>query len=444
MKDPVDLYNHTIRWMENDLWQFRVHNLGRWRAFWLHKLRVLVLAIRGFRLDQCPVRASALTYYSMLSLVPMLAMVFGLARGFGLDTKLQQEVQTMVPQQQEVYEQISVYVQRFLEQSSGGVIAGIGIILLVWAIIRLLTHIEKAFNHIWKVEQGRNIFRKIADFVTIAILGPVLFLVSSSITVYVSTKVTDIANTVDQIGLIPDIVSFLVNLSPYVLAWILFAFVYIVMPNRNVPVESNLIAAIVAGTMFQLLQWGYVESQIGVAKYNAVYGSLAALPLFLIWLQLSWMVVLFGAEVAYGIQHVKTFEGIATVKEMSPNCYRLIEVTVLHNVLMAFVDHKPPPGAETVSDDLGLPTPIADQALEKSVRAGLLSRVEIDSDNTGYQPKIPVDKYTLTYVTAKLDSIGQTDPPIADRKEVRAVSKALDEMHQVISSSEHNRKLIDL
>ncbi len=444
MRDPVDLYRDSIHWLENDLWQIRSATIGKWRAFFIHKLRVLVLAVRGFLLDQAPIRASALTYYSMLSLIPLLAMIFGIARGFGLDEKLRTELVAQIPQQQEFVEQIVLYAERFLEQTKGGLIAGIGIILLIWAVIRLLTHIEKAFNHIWKVEQGRNIFRKVADFVSIALLGPLLLLISSSITVYVSSRVTDIATAVDQIGLISQSVEYLLNFTPYVIAWILFAFVYIVMPNRNVPVESNLMAAIVAGTLFQLLQWGYVESQIGVAKYNAVYGSLAALPLFLIWLQLSWMVVLFGAEIAYGIQHVKTYEGIATVKEMSPSCHRLIEITVVHHVVVGFRDHQPPPDAEALSEGLGLPAPIADQALEKSVRAGLLRRVNYGDDEIGYQPAMPLEEYTLTYVAAKLDSIGQHKPPIADRKEVRAISDALDQMHQAISNSDHNRKLTDI
>jgi membrane protein len=140
------------------------------------------------------------------------------------------------------------------------------------------------------------------------LISPVLVLMSGSATVFITTQVTQITQKVELLGVISPLISFLLKFSPYVLIWALFTILYIIMPNTKVNFKAGLLGGVVAGTLYQIAQWAYISFQISAAKYNAIYGSFAALPLFLMWLQISWWIVLFGAELSFANQNVHTYE----------------------------------------------------------------------------------------------------------------------------------------
>ena len=299
MLDIRVVRSKITNFIKTDIWRIRVRNLPRRKSFFIKQLRILLLAIRGFHGDKCPLQASALTFYSILSVVPVVAMAFGVAKGFGFQKLLEKQLLEKFPGQEEVMMQVVNFALSLLENTKGGMIAGIGVAVLLWTVIKVLSNIERSFNTIWEIKKSRTFGRKFSDYLSIMLISPILVIMSSSVTVFITTQVTLITEKIALLGIFSSLIFFILKLLPYCLVWILFTFIYILMPNTKVNFSSGFIAGVFAGTIFQLAQWAYIYFQVGVAKYNAIYGSFAALPLFLVWLQLSWLIVLLGAEISF-------------------------------------------------------------------------------------------------------------------------------------------------
>ena len=302
------MISRIIDFLKNDIWQIRLKSYPRPKSFLIRQLRIIVLAVRGFNEDKCKFRASALTFYSLLSIVPVIAMFFGIAKGFGLQQRVQNLIKTRLLGQEEITEKIIAFSNSLLENTSGGFIAGIGVALLFWMIIKVLSNVESSFNEIWGVKKSRSIGRKFSDYLSIMLVCPILLVMAGSLNVAINSQLQLITQKFTILNAIGPLVFVLLKLLPYCSVWITFTFIFIFIPNTKVKLKSALIAGIIAGTIFQLTQWVYIVFQIGVAKYGAIYGSFAALPLFLFWLQISWLIVLFGAELSFAHQNVETYE----------------------------------------------------------------------------------------------------------------------------------------
>jgi membrane protein len=259
---------------------------SRIRAVWLYLQRVVWAACTGFFEDDCYSKASALAYYSLLSLVPILAIALGIAKGFGIEAYLENEVQRGILEQREVAQQLIGFAYLMLENTRGGVIAGVGVIVLLWTALQLLGSIESYFNDIWEVSHARPVLRRFTDYLAILILCPICLVASSSLSVYLIAALSNLPKNAltDHFG---SYVFLLYHALPFVLSWILFSFMYIFIPNVYVRWRNALVAALIAGIAYQIVQRIYIYFQIGVASYGAIYGSLAALPLFLVWIHLS-------------------------------------------------------------------------------------------------------------------------------------------------------------
>ena len=300
------MIRNILQFITTDIWRIRLKDIPRARSFFLKLLRIIILAVRGFDEDRCQLRASALTFYSLLSIVPVVAIIFGIAKGFGFQEGLEKELLDKFSEHQAVLVQVMEFAKSLLETTKGGLIAGIGLAVLFWTVIKVLGSIENSFNNVWGVKKSRPWSRKFTDYMSVLLIAPILFILSSSLMVFITSQVTFITEKFALLGYFSSLIFFLLKLLPYCIVWILFTFIYIFMPNTKVRFTSGLVGGIVAGTIYQLVQWGYIAFQVGVAKYNAIYGSFAALPLFLVWLQLSWLVVLFGAEICFSHQNVDT------------------------------------------------------------------------------------------------------------------------------------------
>jgi len=288
------MMSKIINFIKVEIWRIRLKDLSRRKSFLIKQLRVILLALRGFNEDKCQLRASALTYYSLLSIVPVLAMGFGIAKGFGFDKLLEAQLLGSFAGQEAIIEQVIGFARSLLDNTRGGVVAGAGVAILFWTVIKVLGNIERSFNDIWGIKQARKFGRKFSDYLSVMLICPILIIVSSSITVFITTQVQLITEKMLLLGAISPLISFILKLLPYSMIWILFTFIYIFMPNTKVSFKSGLLAGILAGSIYEIIQWVYITFQVGVVKYNAIYGSFAALPMFLVWLQLSWLIVLFG------------------------------------------------------------------------------------------------------------------------------------------------------
>ena len=434
-----------ISFLRNEVWRIRIKEVPKRKYFLLRTLRIFLLSLRGFAEDRCQLRASALTFYSLLSVVPVMAMVFGIAKGFGLDNNLETLITQKLQGQEEVLQWIIKFANELLANTKGGVIAGVGVLILFWAVIKLLGNIENAFNDIWGIKRGRNFARKLSDYFSILLICPVLLISSSSVTVFISTQITIITEKIAFLGTISSIIFFLLNLLPYCVLWILFIFIYMVIPNIRVSYKGGILAGIIAGTIFQVLQKGYIYFQIGVAKYNAIYGSFAALPLFLIWLQLSWLIVLFGAELSFAFDNEENYEFEPDCLNVSPRFKRILALRIAELCVKNFCDERKPLDAGKIAHKLGAPIRLVREVLFNLVEANVLSLInQNDEPEHYYQPAQDVEKLTIKKVTDLLDKQGNVSIDLIKGMELEKISTKLESMDRLIADSSENTALKNL
>ncbi len=415
------------------------------KYFLIKQLRILLLATRGFGQDQCPLRASALTFYSILSIVPVVAMAFGIAKGFGFQEILENQLMEKFSGQEDVMIRVVDFAHSLLENTKGGIIVGIGIIVLLWTVIKLLAHIEGSFNDIWEVKKSRSYGRKFSDYLSIMLISPLLIIMSSSATVFITTKIALITEKVALIGMFSPMIFFMLKLIPYCLVWILFIFTYILMPNTKVNFSAGFIGGIIAGTIFQAAQLAYILFQVGVAKYNAIYGSFAALPLFLIWMQLSWLIVLFGAEISFSYQYVDTYEFEPDLRQISPAFKRLLTLQVANRVISTFSKGKMPLTASNLSQALEIPIRLVQQLLDELVESEIFSITEIkENEKLAYQPARDINIITIKSIIEALEHKGVDNIPVAQTPELQSLAEVLWTFSAEIEKSPANLLLKDI
>lgn len=448
MQAVQQFFQKTGRFVQTDVWRIRPDTLPPAKRFLVRHFRILLNAIYGFRDHQCPLRASALTFYSILSIVPVVAMAFGVAKGFGFERMLERQLLENFPGQQEVTRQVITFAEKMLANTKGGLIAGIGVGILFFTVIKVLGHIEASLNAIWRVENQRSIVRKITDYLSIMILGPVLVISSSSLMVFIRTQVITITERITLLGAIGPLIFFGLRLLPYCLIWLLFTLIYLLMPNTRVKPLSALAAGVVAGSIYQFAQWVYIGFQVGVSNFNAIYGSFAALPLFLIWLQLSWLIVLFGAVISasHQLTEENTFE--PDCEDIQPARRRLLTLWTAHQAIRSFYRGETAPNAEEIARRGEIPETLVRELLNDLVGTGVLARARNEEEaDIRYLPGMDTSRITLKSVLNALDRRG-CDPTPKDLLEeepgAKSLSEALAAFDRLAEESPANRLLRDL
>jgi membrane protein len=432
----------TWVFLTRDLWRIRARRLSRGRGFLVRLLRVVVIAGRGFKDDKCQLRASALTFYSLLSVVPVVAMAFGIATGFGLDKNLETELGSVPASYQPVIEKVVEFSKQLLQQTQSGLVAGIGVLILFYTVIKVLGQIENSFNDIWGIKRSRSFGRKLADYLMAMLVGPLLFMVSSGATVFISTQVKGMLGDVALVG---PAVGLLLRALPWAVTWVLFTFVYIFMPNTKVKLSSALIAGIVAGSTYQVLQWGLIAFGVSVSKYNAIYGAFAALPLFLFWLQLSWLVVLFGAEISFAWQNVETYEFEPDCLLVSRKFKRTLTVWIAQLLVKSFDQEEQPLTAANIHDKLEIPVRLVNEILFDLVAVGVARETrEDESQDVAYLVARPLERFTIKYVLDALDERGTHDIPVRGGPDIEKIRESLAQMAESVEQSDGNVALKDI
>ena len=422
------LFNDLMNFLSQGVWSMRLKDLSGSRYFLIRQLRIYLLAIKGFYEDKCQLRASALTFYSLLSVVPVLAMFFGIAKGFGMEKLLEEELTKSLSGQKEVLSWLIEFANKMLENTKGTLIAGLGFAILFWAVVKVLSNIEEAFNDLWQIKKGRTWGRKFSDYTSIMIFGPILLIGSSAATVFIKSMVSDLIVENTLLEAVGSFIFFLINLIPYILVWVLFTSIYAFMPNTRVKFKSAMIAGIVAGTIYQFLQVIYIEFQGHVTSYNAIYGSLAALPLFLMWLQLSWLVVLFGAEISFAEQNVESYEFETESTQISYNYRRLISLIIVHRIVHNFIHNKQAYRSKDISQELEIPIRLTREIIFNLINCGLVSELTTDRDKEmAYAPAFDISDMSLNKVINSLEDYGSDKIPVKKGRVFDTLTHLMDE-----------------
>jgi len=431
-----------VHFLRTDIWQIQDTELAKPKAFLVRQARILLLSFRGLFEDKCKLRASALTFYSLLSLVPVLAMLFGVAKGFGIEKLLQKQLIQNLEAQEEVISRVITFATTLLENTRGGLMVGAGLLFLFWTTLNVLSNIEDAFNEIWGVKKARTVSRKLVDYLALTVIGPFLVVISGTLTVVVTGKIKGIAQRFGIVQALGPAVIYPLKFAPYAVLWLLFIFMYSFMPNTKVRSRSAIFGGIIAGTLFQLFQWVYINFQIGVARYNAIYGSFAALPLFLIWLNWSWLIVLYGAEMSFAHQNVSTFEYEKEWSRISYYRKKILALAVTHHLVKAFSNGEGPQEANKISTRLGIPIRCVREILGELLKAGVISQVSVEGRKGDYfQPALDPDNITIARILQAIERVGSEKIPIKQASYLDKLVECLSEMDRACDACLCNLKL---
>jgi len=428
--------------LEKDIWHLSLKGKGRGLKIIIQQLRVFILAIRGFAEDKVQMRASALTFYTLLSIVPIFAMIFGIAKGFGFKEYLESALSQNLSSHQAVLKEVMDFADKMLANVKGGFIAGTGLVVLIWSVMKVLGNIENSFNNIWQIKKSRGFSRKLSDYISLIVVAPILVFLSSGFTV---SQINDYFNDTFIISYIGPIIKFMVWFLSFSIIWFVFTLLYVVMPNTKVNFGAAFVGGIIAGTMFHILQWAYVKFQVFLSGYGAIYGSFAALPLFLIWLQYSWLIVLFGAEIAFASQNVENYEFETDTMHISSYNRRLLSLLITHHIIKNFANAIPAETASEIAEILDVPVRLVREIIYELQEAGILSETTTKNvKELAYQPAIDPANLSVSFIINKLDKRGHNKIHAGDTKELQAISDIINSFYDDLNKSAKNKNLREL
>jgi len=368
-------------------------------------LKKILIAIEITTTKRIINSAAALTYSTLLAIVPIMAVVFAIARGFGYNRYIESWFREALSTQPQAADVIVGFVNSYLVHTKSGVFLGIGLALMLFTVIMLISNIEHTFNYIWQVKKPRSLFRTITDYMAMLLLFPIVIVLTSGVSIFVAT----VAKTAGGLFLIAPLARFLIALMPYILMSAVFTSLYIFMPNTRVRLRSAIVPGILAGFAMQGLQLFYIHSQIWVSSYNAVYGSFAALPLFMLWVQISWIICLFGAELCYTNQNLEDFAFRATAREISHRYKLMLSVMLAAHVCRRFHDGGKPYTALDLKRLTGIPIRVTTELLYAMTRVNILTEVTSDEkgDESRYQPAESLHRLSVGTLVDRLESCGR-------------------------------------
>ncbi len=365
-------------------------------------VKVLNLSVRSFLDRDLQSRSMSLTYSTVLAIVPAFALLLAIGRGFGLQDLLEQQLYQNFPAQRQFISLCLKFVDSYLKEASSGIFVGVGILFLLWTLISLLSYIESAFNMIWNIKHDRTLYQKITDYVAICLMVPILMICSSGASIFMSATVQDNMH----FAFLTPFVNVLLELAPVFLGWIAFSLSFYLIPNTKVDVKYAVISGAISAVCFQILQLLFVNGQIYVSKYNAIYGSFAFLPLMLIWLQLSWLILLIGCVLTYSMQNVYGFNFIGDLTGLSENYERKLTVIIMSVVVERFRENKTPLSRDEISRDYDIPIRVVERIAEKLHKANVINFVAISQDKYGIAPATETMKLTVGEILKRMDNVG--------------------------------------
>jgi len=403
MSKLIAFFEGIYNFIRFDIWRITEYELTKSRRFFYRVVKTIVLAIRGFVVDNLNVRASALTYSILFAMIPLFALIIAIAKGFGVDKLIENSLQGTFIGQANLVPTVMGFVQRYLESTQGGLFIGIGIAILFGSVMNFFMQVEKAFNSIWQVKKSRSLIRQFTTYFSAILIIPLLIVLSSGFSIYVNA----ILSHSYFFSLLSPVLRFGVKFIPYIINWIVFTIMYMVIPNTRVRFYNAMLAGILAGSAFQLFQILYINGQVYLSRFNVVYGSFAAIPLLLLWLQISCLIILLGAEISYASQNIKNFDYEVDTKNISSRYKNFLTLFITHLVVKQFEDQKPPLSSDQIATNYKLPIRLVNQILNQLTEVSIL--IEVFHDNSKsktYQPAIDINQMTVNLVFAKLEKNG--------------------------------------
>lgn len=419
------------------IWRIDTNGLGRLRAISYNIIKSFVLTYRGLNWSLVNTRACALTYSTLLSIVPLLAVLFAVARGFGFQNIVQSELFGYFQGQEQALSTAMQFIDKSLEYAQGGIFLGIGIVLLLYTVLNLMSNIEENFNSTWGIKNGRSYYRQFTDYTGLLLVAPILLVCNAGFSIILNSSL--------ETQIIGVFISPFIKILPFILTILLFTFIYAYIPNTKVNISSAIFAGIIAGIAFQVFQQVYISGQLWISKYNAIYGSFAALPLLLLWLQISWLIVLIGVELSFAHQNIAKFNFEKETKGITRRYKDFIILLISTLIVKRFEEGEKPYTANEISEMYKIPTRLTNDIIYLLLDLNIIVETPSEKDMVpAYIPAIDIHKISVSYLFHKVDSFGSEDFNIDITEEFIDEWNVINDIRNTIHEKEKNILIKDL
>ncbi len=406
-KKKTQKVKKAVNFIKDDIWRITDDEVSGARYYYYNIIKIITLSTKHFVKDRMVNKASALTYSTLLSVVPILALLFAIARGFGFSNIMETQLRTTMSGQSSTLTTILPFIDSYLQNTKQGVFIGVGLVLLLWTVLNLTNNIEKTFNQIWQVKKPRSPFRKLTDYFAIFLLLPILIVVSGGLSIFMSTML----KSMKDFQLMASFTKFMIQLIPYAYTGLMFTALYIFMPNTKVKFKNAVVPGFVAGAAFQALQLFYIFSQLWVSRYNAIYGSFAAIPLFLLWTQISWSICLYGAELSYATQNVRNYSFAKDIEHVTRRYHDFLCLLIMSLICKRFAKGEKPYDADELAKENHIPFRLTNEILYdlQDLKMVLAITQDEKSDSVIYVPAEDINRMSVSMLLNRLDLYGSED-----------------------------------
>lgn len=364
-REKNEILNQIKKFIQQGLWDLEPSSLTKARSAGLKFLRICMLVVKGFKEDKCPIHASALTFISVMALVPFLVILFSIAKGFGVD-KASEMLIEKTAEMPEAMQQAVTNIISTVESASAGAMGGIGGLLFLWVAIKMLSSIEETFNLVWGVKVPRTLIEKIRNYIVIMVVAPILIIVSNA----GQPVIMGFASRLEWMG---PLLTIALQMIPVLMMALSFSVVYIFLPNTKVKFSAAFTGALVAALLTMAFQFAIIKLGVGVSKYNKIYGALAAIPIFLFWVQTSWMILLMGAEVAFSVQNAGTYARERLAVTPSARARLCLAIALMKKITGKFESPELPFDTIAYGIDNHIPIRLINDVINTLAQAGLVA-----------------------------------------------------------------------
>lgn len=390
--------------IQYDLWRQSHMEIHAPKKRWLYRfLQTIILVARGFKDQVLVVRANSLSFALLFAFIPMMALIYAIARGFGFEEIVKSTISSSFLAEANVATVLLEWIERYLETARDGLFLGIGLIVLIWAVYAFFNMLENSFNSIWNVKQSRSFARRMTNYVMTLLLVPVLVVVTSGISIFLnSTEV--LASVLD--GIVP-IRKFMLRFLPFVATTGVFTWIFIAIPNTKVKFSSAIIPGILMGLLYQVVQALSMYLVVLFTRMSFVYGAFSAIPLVLIWLNITCWLLLIGAELAFAIQNNDMFAYEKDLKAMSRRYKDYVMLYLLSVIIRRFEAGEAPQTAQDMAADNQLPIRLVQQLLSRLEETVIVRRVYIeDEEEHAFIPALDTKAITVEMVIGRISAQG--------------------------------------
>ena len=403
-----------------------------WQAAGLRLVRTVLILARDLAFGQLTLRAMSLVYTTLLSIVPLLALSFSVLKAFGVHNQIQPLLVNLLAPLGEQGAEVASQIGEFIERMNVGVLGALGLALLLYTSISLMQKIEESLNYIWHVPQHRPLGERFSRYLSVLLVGPILVFAALGVTG--ALLKSDALSQLLSVDALDQTAQLIGEITPYLLVIAAFTFVYLLLPNARVKLGAALVGGVVGGIVWQTAGWVFATFVASSGQYAAIYSSFAILVLFMIWLYMSWLIVLFGASVAFYVQHPEYLYLGAGEPRLSNRVRERLALSTMHLTAARFLSGEPAPSQDDFTHELGVPMHVLTVVLEALQEGGLL--VTSGDEPVRYLPARDPSLVTVAQVMGAIRTAGEAHffAP-ATLPTAASVHRALDHMQSAVDAA---------